>query len=76
MRDFYFGTAMLPGPIANTQEKLTELVKAALDNLNNGGNGLLRHQKTMEAFNKRFNSLNGPDCAQKVTEEIFKSGMA
>ncbi len=76
MRDFYFGTAMLPGPIANTQEKLTELVKAALDNLNNGGRGLLRHQKTMEAFNKRFNSLNGPDCAQKVTEEIFKSGMA
>ncbi|MGN0621870.1 MAG: CDP-glycerol glycerophosphotransferase family protein [Porcipelethomonas sp.] len=72
MRDFYFGTAMLPGPVAQTQEKLCELISTALSDMKNGGNGLMRYSRAMEAFNKRFNSLDGKDCARMVTEEIFR----
>lgn len=38
MRDFYFGTAMLPGPVTQTQENLEiELIKI-LNDIRNGGN--------------------------------------
>ena len=36
MRDFYFGTAMLPGITVNEQTRLEDSLKNIIDNLNNG----------------------------------------
>ena len=74
MRDFYFGTAMLPGFTAHTHTKLESCLCNVLDDLRNGGNGLLRYERALEAFRKKFNPLDSADCTANVVKEIFKTG--
>lgn len=74
MRDFYFGTAMLPGCTAQTQSKLEICLAEILQDLRQGGDGLLKYKKAMEAFRKKFNPYDSADCAKRVVGEIFDSG--
>lgn len=71
MRDFYFGTAMLPGFIAQTQEKLESALNEILNDLRKGGDGLLRYKMVMNAFRKKFTPLDSADCSKRVVGEIF-----
>ncbi len=73
MRDFYFGTAMLPGATAQTQAKLETCLNSILEDLRNGGDGLLKYKMAMDGFRKKFNPLDGADCAEKVVCEIFNN---
>lgn len=72
MRDFYFGTAMLPGFTAQTQSKLEECLKMVLNDLRAGGNGLLKYESVLKAFRKKFNPYDCGSCAKKAVIEIFK----
>lgn len=72
MRDFYFGTAMLPGFTAQTQSKLEECLKMVLDDLRAGGNGLLKYESALKAFRKKFNPYDCGSCAERAVKEIFK----
>lgn len=74
VRDFYFGTAMLPGPTAQTNSKLELCFSEILEDLKRGGDGLLKYRSAMEAFRKKFNPYDGPDCTKRVVGEIFNSG--
>lgn len=74
MRDFYFGTAMLPGFAAQTQTKLETCLCMVLNDLRSGGNGLLKYETALNAFTKKFNPLDGADCTANVVKEIFRSG--
>ena len=74
MRDFYFGTAMLPGCTAQTQSKLEICLAEILQDLRQGGDGLLKYKKAMEAFRKKFTPYDSADCAKRVVGEIFDSG--
>lgn len=74
MRDFYFGTAMLPGFTAQTQPKLEACLNSVLEDMRNGGDGLLQYKAAMEAFRKKFSPLDSADCAERVAGEIFSSG--
>lgn len=71
MRDFYFGTAMLPGPVTQTQENLEiELIKI-LNDIRNGGNGLLNFEKSIISFNKKFNPYEDGHSAERTIKELF-----
>lgn len=74
MRDFYFGTAMLPGFTAQVQAKLEVCLNDVLNDIRNGGDGLLRFKKAMDAFRKKFCPLDGAECAKLVADEIFGTG--
>lgn len=74
MRDFYFGTAMLPGFIAQTQDKLEECLNQVLDDIRNGGDGLLKYKAVMKAFRKKFTPLDNEKAAETAVREIFKTG--
>ena len=74
MRDFYFGTAMLPGFTAQTQPKLEACLNSVLEDMRNGGDGLLQYKAAMEAFRKKFSPLDSADCAERVAGEIFRCG--
>ncbi len=74
MRDFYFGTAMLPGFTAQVQSKLETCLSDVLNDIRAGGDGLLRYKKAMDAFRKKFCPLDSTDCAKQVADEIFKTG--
>ncbi len=71
MRDFYFGTAMLPGVTVHEQEKLETALGAILNNLKNGGNGLGRYAAAIASFNKRFNPMEDGGSAERTVKEIF-----
>lgn len=64
MRDFYFGTDVLPGRIVSTQPELA----GALCNILDGADDF--RAKRAE-FNRIHNSLNGGCAAQKVAEAVF-----
>ncbi len=72
MRDFYFGTAMLPGFTVNDQEKLEKVMGDIIADIKKGGNGLLRYKTAMPMFNKRFNPLEDGQSAKRVVKEIFE----
>jgi CDP-glycerol glycerophosphotransferase len=74
MRDFYFGTAMLPGPVVQTQEKLENALKLSLDDIRKGSNGLLRFETAVNAFNKRFNPYEDGNSAKRTVTAIFFDG--
>ena len=71
IRDFYFGTAMLPGITANTQEKLEKALSDIINDMNKGGNGLMRYSTAVAAFNKRFNPIEDGHSAERTVKEIF-----
>lgn len=71
MRDFYFGTAMLPGPVTQTQENLETELNKVLEDIRKGGNGLLKYEKTLNAFNKKFNPYEDGHSAERTTKELF-----
>lgn len=71
MRDFYFGTAMLPGVTVHEQDKLETAITAIVDNMKKGGNGLGRYSTAIAAFNKRFNPLEDGYSAERTVKEIF-----
>lgn len=71
MRDFYFGTAMLPGFCASDQKKMEERLKKVLDDIRHGGDGLLEYKAAMNAFKRKFAPLDGANCTAEVTKEIF-----
>ncbi len=71
MRDFYFGTAMLPGVSASNQERLEKALGDIIDNFKKGGNGLMRYSTAINAFNKRFNPLEDGHSAERTVKEIF-----
>lgn len=71
MRDFYFGTAMLPGPVIQTQEKLENELNKILQDIRKGGSGLLKYEKALNAFNKKFNPLEDGHSAERTVKEIF-----
>lgn len=73
-RGLYFGTAMLPGFVVQTQEKLEECLEKIIADLKNGGDGLLRYKQAMAAFRKKFTPFDCADCAEKVVRELFKTG--
>lgn len=74
IRELYFGTAMLPGFTAQTQQKLEECLSTVLSDMRNGGDGLLRYRKAMDGFRKKFCPYDGANCAKLVTDEIFGTG--
>lgn len=71
MRDFYFGTAMLPGPVVQSQDRLENELLKILDDLRQGGNGLFRYELALNAFNKKFNPLEDGHSAERTVKEIF-----
>lgn len=73
MRDFYFGTAMLPGIVINEQEKLEIALSAIINDLKKGGNGLGRYAAALSAFNKRFNPMEDGKSAERTVNAIFKT---
>lgn len=71
MRDFYFGTAMLPGPVTQTQENLEIELNKILNDIRNGGNGLLSFKKSIISFNKKFNPYEDGHSAERTIKELF-----
>lgn len=71
MRDFYFGTAMLPGPVTQTQENLEIELNKILNDIRNGGNGLLNYEKSLISFNKKFNPYEDGHSAERTVKELF-----
>lgn len=71
MRDFYFGTAMLPGITVNNQERLEKALSDITADFKKGGNGLMRYSTAVAAFNKRFNPLEDGHSAERNVKEIF-----
>ncbi len=71
MRDFYFGTAMLPGMTAHNQEKLEKALTDIINDFKKGGNGLMRYSTAVAMFNKRFNPLEDGHSAERTVKEIF-----
>lgn len=71
MRDFYFGTAMLPGMTAHNQEKLEKALNDVMNDFKKGGNGLMRYSTAVAMFNKRFNPLEDGHSAERTVKEIF-----
>ena len=65
LRGFYFDLSILPGPIVKTQEDLENEIL----NIQSYDK---KYNEKYEAFNKKFNYLDGADCSKKVIEEIFK----
>lgn len=72
IRDFYFGTAMLPGIAASNEEKLEKALGDILSDFKKGGNGLMRYKTAISAFNKRFNPLEDGHSAERSVKEIFE----
>lgn len=72
IRDFYFGTAMLPGIAASNEEKLEKALGDILSDFKKGGNGLMRYKTAISAFNKRFNPLEDGHSAERTVKEIFE----
>ncbi len=73
IRDFYFGTAMLPGLVVSEQEKLETALLAIISNLKKGGNGLGRYAAALSAFNKRFNPIEDGNSAKRTVNAIFNT---
>ncbi len=71
MRDFYFGTAMLPGFSASSQEKLEKAIFDILADFKKGGNGLMRYSTAIRAFNKKFNPLEDGHSAERTVKSLF-----
>lgn len=71
MRDFYFGTAMLPGFTVQDQDRLEKVLSDIIADLKKGGNGLLRYKTAVQAFNKRFNPLEDGHSSERTVREIF-----
>lgn len=72
IRDFYFGTAMLPGISAPDQEKLKKALSDILEDFRKGGSGLMRYKTAVSMFNKRFNPLEDGHSAERTVKEIFE----
>lgn len=72
IRDFYFGTAMLPGIAASNEEKLEKALGDILSDFKKGGNGLMRYKTAISAFNKRFNPLEDGHSTERTVKEIFE----
>lgn len=75
-RDFYFGTAMLPGVTVHTQDNLEKAVIAIADNLKKGGDGLGRYSTAITAFNKRYNSIEDGYSTERTVKELFPEKFA
>lgn len=71
MRDFYFGTAMLPGVTVHEQSKLEIAASAIVENMKKGGDGLGRYSTAIAAFNKRFNTFEDGCSSERVVKDIF-----
>lgn len=72
IRDFYFGTAMLPGIAASNEEKLEKALGDILSDFKKGGNGLMRYKTAISAFNKRFNPLEDGHSTERTVKKIFE----
>lgn len=71
IRDFYFGTAMLPGITVHDQTKLEKAVYDILNDMKKGGDGLMRYKNAITMFNKRYNPLEDGHSAERTVKEIF-----
>lgn len=71
IRDFYFGTAMLPGIQASTQDKLEKALSDIFADMNKGGNGLMRYISAIKMFNKRYNPVEDGHSTERTVKEIF-----
>lgn len=71
-RDFYFGTAMLPGITAHNQEKLEKAISDIIADMKKGGNGLMRYKTAVAAFNKRYNPIEDGHSSERTVREIFE----
>lgn len=71
--DFYFGTAMLPGFTAHSQDKLEDYLNRILNDLRSGGDGLLRYKAALKAFRKRFAPYDSESCTAETIKEIFNN---
>ncbi|MGN0613547.1 MAG: CDP-glycerol glycerophosphotransferase family protein [Porcipelethomonas sp.] len=71
MRDFYFGTAMLPGITVHDQQKLEKALSDVLSDMKEGGSGLMRYANALKTFNRRFNPLEDGHSAERTVREIF-----
>ena len=66
LRGFYFDIEeTLPGPIVKTQQELEQEIL-------NIDNYMEKYKEKYEAFNKKFNYLDGDNCSKKVIDAIFK----
>lgn len=70
-RDFYFGTAMLPGIQASDQTKLEKALYDIFADMNKGGNGLMRYSSAIKMFNKRYNPIEDGHSTERTVKEIF-----
>lgn len=70
-RDFYFGTAMLPGIQASDQAKLEKALADILSDMYKGGNGLMRYASAIKMFNKRYNPVEDGHSTERTVKEIF-----
>lgn len=63
VRDMYFDTEELPGPILKNQAELVESILTYDQN---------QWMEKYEAFHNKYNYLDGPDCGKKVIEKIIR----
>ncbi len=64
LRDFYIELDSLPGEIIQTEDELINAVRKS--------DIYTCYDERYQAFNSRFNHLDGPNTSKKVLKEVFK----
>ncbi|MCR5704132.1 MAG: CDP-glycerol glycerophosphotransferase family protein [Eubacterium sp.] len=62
VRDMYFDTKELPGPIVKNQEELVEAIRTY---------NPMDWQEKYNLFHDKYNYLDGPDCGKKAARQII-----
>jgi CDP-glycerol glycerophosphotransferase len=65
LRDFYISLDELPGPIAQTQDEVENIIKD-IDKVSK------KYQDTYKKFNEKFNYLDDGNASERVIKVIFK----
>lgn len=63
LRGFYLDLAELPGPIIQKEEELAGAIKDLSAHFS--------YDEKYQAFNRKYNYLDGPDCSRKVLDELM-----
>lgn len=63
LRGFYLDLAELPGPIIQREEELADRVKDLFAHFS--------YDEKYQAFNEKYNYLDGPDCSKRVLDELM-----
>lgn len=63
LRGFYLDLEELPGPIIRKEEELADAVKDLAAHFS--------YDEKYQAFNQKYNYLDGPDCSKRVLDELM-----